>query len=141
MFVDVNQFDENGKKVAELNGLDAISYLKSLRSNYNGEVTPEKLKEALKIYQSTVAPHGEKSIYSGEFPTALYQKILPVEALLGRLPEAFSDPKTGQAKKQNGHIPGRYRPFLWADARPPKNCHADGAKAISIRTGTRSAKI
>lgn len=99
MYEDINQFDQNGNKVAELNGLDAITYKKSLRSANNGEVTPEKLKKALTIYQSAVQPYGEESIYSGEFPTEIYiQKVFPVEFLLGKLPEAFSDPKTGQGK-------------------------------------------
>lgn len=99
MYEDINQFDQNGNKVAELNGLDAITYKKSLRSANNGEVTPEKLKKALTIYQSAVQPYGEDSIYSGEFPTEIYiQKVFPVEFLLGKLPEAFSDPKTGQGK-------------------------------------------
>ncbi len=97
MFEDINQYDNNGNKVAELNGLDAIAYKKSLRSANNGEVTPEKLKEALTIYQNTVKPYGVDSIYSGDFPTEIYiKKVFPVEALLGRLPEAFSDPQTGQ---------------------------------------------
>ncbi|BCJ94128.1 ABC transporter permease [Anaerocolumna cellulosilytica] len=97
MYEDINQYDQNGNKVAELNGLDAIAYKKSLRSANDGEVTPEKLKEALTIYQSAVQPYGEDSIYSGEFPTEIYiKKVFPVEALLGRLPETFSDPKTGQ---------------------------------------------
>ena len=97
MYEDINQYDESGNKVAELNGLDAIAYKKSLRSANGGEVTPEKLKEALTIYQNAVQPYGEDSIYSGEFPTKIYvEKVFPVEALLGRLPEAFSDPKTGQ---------------------------------------------
>lgn len=97
MYEDINQFDQNGNKVAELNGLDAITYKKSLRSANNGEVTPEKLKKALTIYQSAVQPYGEDSIYSGEFPTEIYiKKVFPVEFLLGKLPEAFSDPKTGQ---------------------------------------------
>lgn len=97
MYEDINQFDQNGNKIAELNGLDAITYKKSLRSANNGEVTPEKLKKALTIYQSAVQPYGEDSIYSGEFPTEIYiKKVFPVEFLLGKLPEAFSDPKTGQ---------------------------------------------
>lgn len=97
IFEDINQYDENGNKVAELNGLDAIRYKKTLRLAGNGEVTPEKLKEALIIYQSAVQPYGEESIYSGDFPSDIYmKKVFPVEALLSRLPEAFSDPKTGQ---------------------------------------------
>lgn len=99
MFEDINHYDENGHKVGELNGLDAIAYKKSLRLAYSGEVTPEKLKEALTIYQRAVGPYGEDSIYSGEFPTGLYlEKVFPVEGVLGRLPEAFADPKTGQGR-------------------------------------------
>lgn len=97
MYQYINQYDESGNKVAELNGLDAIAYAKSLRSVNNGEVTPEKLKKALNIYQSAVLPYGEDSIYSGDFPPGLYmEKVFPVRALLGRLPEAFANPKTGQ---------------------------------------------
>lgn len=97
MYEGINQYDESGNKVAELNGLDAIAYKKSLRSVNNGVVTPEKLKEALNIYQSAVLPYGEDSIYSGDFPMGLYmEKVFPVRALLGRLPEAFANPKTGQ---------------------------------------------
>ncbi|EBK2060092.1 ABC transporter permease, partial [Salmonella enterica subsp. enterica serovar Typhi] len=80
MYEDINQYDPNGNKVAELNGLDAIAYKKSLRSANNGVVTPDKLKEALTLYQSAVQPYGEDSIYSGEFPIKLYmEKVFPVE--------------------------------------------------------------
>lgn len=98
-FEDIDQYNESGNKVAELNGLNAITYKKSLRSVNNGEVTPEKLKVALQTYQSAVSQNGgEDSIYRGEFPLRVYFKqVFPVESLLGRLPEAFSDPKTGQA--------------------------------------------
>ncbi|WP_061214861.1 ABC transporter permease subunit [Syntrophomonas wolfei] len=97
-FEDINQYGEDGNKVAELNGLEAITYKKSLRSINNGEVTPERLKKALNTYQSAVSPYGEDSIYSGDFPVGLYmEKVFPVGSLLGRLPETFSDPKTGQA--------------------------------------------
>ncbi|MEG2841909.1 MAG: hypothetical protein RR900_00350 [Ruthenibacterium sp.] len=89
---------ESGNKVAELNGLDAIAYKKSLRAASHGEVTPEKLKAALTLYQNAVEPYGEDRIYSGEFPIVIYmEKVFPVGAFLGRLPEAFSDPKTGQS--------------------------------------------
>lgn len=112
MYEDINQYDEDGNKVAELNGLNAIAYKKSLRVAYNGEVTPEKFKEALTIYQSAVQPYGEESIYSGDFPTELYmEKVFPVEALLGRLPEAFSDPKTGQGKSLMGISPDQLDHF------------------------------
>ncbi|MEM5818928.1 MAG: ABC transporter permease, partial [Desulfitobacterium hafniense] len=99
MFEDINQYDPKGHKIAELNGLEAIAYKKSLRLAYSGEVTPEKLKEALTIYQDGVRPYGEDSLYSGDFPMGIYmEKVFPVEALLGRLPEAFADSKTGQGR-------------------------------------------
>ncbi|WP_255615828.1 ABC transporter permease [Clostridioides sp. ES-S-0123-01] len=97
LYEDINQYDKNGNKVAELNGLEAIAYKKSLRSENNGEVTMEKLKEALNIYQSAVLPYGEDSLSSGEFPTDIYiKKVFPIQSLLARLPEAYSNPKTGQ---------------------------------------------
>lgn len=96
IYESINQPSQNGKLI-QLNGLEAIAYKKSLRSIHNGGVTPEKLKAALEIYQSTVSQYGEDSIDKGEFPLDLYiEKVFPVEPLLGRLPEAFSDPKTGQ---------------------------------------------
>lgn len=99
MYEGINQYDENGNKVAELNGLEAIAYKKTLRSANNGEVTPEKLKENLNIYQSTISQYGEDSLYSGDFPVGLYlEKVFPVETLLGRLPEAFADSKTGHGR-------------------------------------------
>lgn len=98
MYEDINQYGENGEKVRELNGLSAIAYKKSLRSAYNGEVLPEKLNRALMVYQNAVSPYGENSLYSGDFPVSLYmENVFPTESLLGRLPEAFSNPKTGQA--------------------------------------------
>lgn len=97
LYEDINQYDENGNKVAALNGLKAIKYKKSLRSENNGEVTSEKLKEALNIYQKEILPYGEESLNSGEFPTNIYiKKVFPVQNLLGRLPETYSNSKTGQ---------------------------------------------
>lgn len=112
MYEDINQYGENGNKVAELNGLSAIAYKKSLRSVNNGEVIPEKLKGALSAYQSAVSPYGENSLYSGEFPMPVYmEKVFAQEALLGRLPEAYSDPKTGQAESLMEISPDRTERF------------------------------
>jgi len=95
MFESINYPDDNGS-IVELNGLEAIAYKKSIRSVHNGEVTPEKLKAALATYQSVVSQYGEVSIDSGDFPLDVYtEKISPVRPLLGKLPEAFADPKTG----------------------------------------------
>lgn len=95
MFESVDYPVEGGNMV-KLNGLDAIAYKKSIRYPYNGEITPEKLKKALLIYQETVTPYGEKSIDSGEFPIDIYmKKIFPILPLLSKLPETYADSKTG----------------------------------------------
>jgi ABC-type transport system involved in multi-copper enzyme maturation permease subunit len=96
MFESINYQDENGN-IVELNGLEAIAYKKSIRSVHNGEVTPEKLKAALKTYQRTVSQYGE--VGSENFPLAVYtEKISPIRPLLGRqVQEAFADHKTGMA--------------------------------------------
>jgi hypothetical protein len=97
-YEDINQYDSQGNKVAQLNGTKAIQYKKSLRSPLNGEVTPDKLAKALTAYQTAVKPYGEERIYNGEFPIKLYmEQVFPVEALLNRVPEAFADAKTGKA--------------------------------------------
>lgn len=97
-FEDIDQYNEAGDKVAALNGLAAIAYQKSLRSVHNGEVTPEKLKAALRMYQEAVLPYGAESLDRGDFPLEIYmEKVFPLQPLLGRLPEAYADAKTGQA--------------------------------------------
>ena len=94
-FESINYPDENGN-IVELNGLEAIAYKKTVRSVNNGEVTPKKLKAALEIYQSTVSQYGGINIDSEDFPLDVYtEKISPIRPLLGKLPEAFADPKTG----------------------------------------------
>lgn len=96
MFESINYPAESGK-IVQLNGLDAISYKKSLRGIYNGEVTRQKLKAALRVYQETVTPYGEKSMDSGEFPLDIYMsKIFPILPLLGKLSETYADSKTGR---------------------------------------------
>lgn len=98
LFEDINQYDESGNEIAHLNGLDAIAYKKSLRFSQNGEVTTEKLKEALIHYQDAVLPFGEESLDSGDFPLDIFmKKVFPYQSILGRVPEAYSNSKTGQA--------------------------------------------
>lgn len=94
-FESINYQDKNGK-VIMLNGKDAITYKKSIRSVHNGEVTPEKLKAALETYQSTVSQYEGINIDSEEFPLDVYTEMIsPIRPLLGKLPEAFADPETG----------------------------------------------
>lgn len=110
MFESINYPGDNGN-VVELNGLDAIAYKKSIRSVNNGEVTPEKLKAALKIYQSTVSQYGD--VDSENFPFDVYtEKISPITPLLGsRVREAFADPKTGMAADLKNISPDEFDRF------------------------------
>lgn len=79
-----------------MEGKAAIDYKKSMQSKYNGEVTTEKLKDALAIYQKTVQEYGNIPVDDEEFPLDVYtEKILPVRPLLSRMPEVFADVKTG----------------------------------------------
>nr|WP_295975066.1 ABC transporter permease [uncultured Bacillus sp.] len=94
-FETINYQEKNGR-VIMLNGMDAITYKKSIRSVHNGEVTPEKLKAALETYQSTVAPYEGIDIDSEDFPLDVYTEMIsPIRPLLGKLPEAFAAPETG----------------------------------------------
>jgi hypothetical protein len=112
MFENINQYDANGNITTELSGLNAIAYKKSLRAIHDGEVTTEKFKEALQSYQSAVSKFGENSLDSGDFPVDIYmEKIFPVQSLLGRLPEAFADPKSGQATSLMDIPPSKLHEF------------------------------
>lgn len=53
----INYTDSNGA-VISVEGKKAIDYKKSIRSKYNGEITTEKLENALTVYQKTVRENG-----------------------------------------------------------------------------------
>ena len=108
IFEDINQYDDNGNKVAELNGLSAINYKKSLRQTNNGEVTPEKIKEALIIYQNTVSQYGENSLYKGP----LYEKGLSRGIAFRKTAGGVFKSKDWSGSKSNGDRPGKNRQLL-----------------------------
>lgn len=94
-FEGVNRPNEDGT-VTELDGLAAIEYKRDLYATTQGEVTPEKVKEALITYQNCVKEYG--SIDGEEFPLKVnIEKILPIRPLLKGVGEAFADPLTGIA--------------------------------------------
>lgn len=77
-----------------LSGMKALAYIKAGRNSFNGEVTPEKLKKALITYQSLIREYG--SVDNESFPLDVYWgKISPIRGLLGKLPEAYANPRTG----------------------------------------------
>ena len=56
-FESINRPGENGT-VIELNGLDAIQFKREYRQQTDGEVTPEKVADALRTYQKYVQEYG-----------------------------------------------------------------------------------
>ena len=59
-----------------------------------GEVTPEKVADALRTYQKYVQEYGTVD----DIPLDVYtENITAIRPLLDRLPEAFADPDTGIA--------------------------------------------
>lgn len=90
-FESINRPGENGT-VIELNGLDAIQFKREYRQQIYGEVTPEKVADALRTYQKYVQEYGTVD----DIPLDVYtENITAIRPLLDRLPEAFADPDTG----------------------------------------------
>lgn len=92
-FESINRPNEDGT-ITELDGLAAIEYKRNLYATTQGDVTAEKVKQALITYQDCVKQYG--SIDGGEFPLEVnIEKIVPIRPLLKGVSEAFADPATG----------------------------------------------
>ena len=87
--------DANGDTV-KLLGLDAVQYLKTLQSDTAGEVTPQKVRQAVEDYQTCLTKYGVENTY--DLPEGVYEaEILPYAPLLHGVREAFADPDSGIA--------------------------------------------
>lgn len=94
MFVGFNVSDSKGNVVQELDGLKAIHYLRENRAPFDGEVTPDKLKEALSVYQKCVKQYGDPE--SEDFPGDIYQeKISPRYGLLSVILKTYTKIENG----------------------------------------------
>lgn len=95
----INYTDSDGT-VISLQGKKAIDYKKSIRSQYDGEITTEKLESALATYQKVVQENGNISDENENFPLAVYTKsISPIKPLLSKMPEVFADSQTGMGSE------------------------------------------
>ena len=84
-FESINRPGDNGS-VVELNGMEAIQFKREYRQDTYGDVTPQKIADALRIYHGTVE----------DMPLDVYtENVMAIRPLLDRLPEAFADPQTG----------------------------------------------
>lgn len=87
----INRPGEDGK-VIELDGLPAIQFKRDYYKKTAGNITPEKLAEALRTYQSCVKEYGTLD----DVPLNVYiENIMAIRPMLKGLSEAFADPKTG----------------------------------------------
>lgn len=87
----INRPGEDGK-VIELDGLPAIQFKRDYYKKTAGNITPEKLAEALRTYQSCVKEYGTLD----DVPLNVYiENIMAIRPMLKGLREAFADPKTG----------------------------------------------
>ncbi len=92
-FESINRLGEDGK-IIELDGLSAIRFKRDYYEKTAGDITPEKLAEALRTYQSYVKEYGTLN----DVPLDIYiENIMAIRPMLKGLTEAFADPKTGAA--------------------------------------------
>ena len=90
-FESINRPGEDGK-IIELNGLPAIQFKRDYFEKTAGNITPQKLAEALRTYQSYVKEYG----ILNDVPLDIYiENIMAIRPMLRGLIEAFADPKTG----------------------------------------------
>lgn len=62
--------DANGD-TGKLLGLDAVRYLKTLQSDATGEVTPQKVRQAVEAYQACLTKYGVENTY--DLPDGVYE--------------------------------------------------------------------
>lgn len=87
-------YAENGQEIL-VKGPKAISMRKEAWKDYAGEMTGEKLAEALQIHKDCFEQYGNPYYY---MPDSEYcQKLAPIEKWMYRLAEAYSDPATDEA--------------------------------------------
>ncbi len=104
--------DTNGDTVKFL-GLDAVQYLKTLQSDTTGEVTPQKVRQAVEAYQTCLTKYGVENTY--DLPEGVYEaEILPYAPLLHGVREAFADPDSGIAPSLMDIDPEKIEDFYGA---------------------------
>lgn len=90
-----NYTNEAGNEI-HLTGLSSIAYEKERQADASGIVTPERVREAVEIYQACLTAYGVTESYN--LPEGVYEReILPISPLLHGVKEAFADPDTGMA--------------------------------------------
>ena len=80
--------------VSELSGFESIKYKRTYYATTYGEVTPQKVADALRTYQNYVTEYGGEE----NIPLEVYiNELLAIKPLIRGLVEAYADPYTGYA--------------------------------------------
>lgn len=88
-FEEVTYTDEQGQEVS-LKGREAVTYLQEQRAELEGDVTTEKIRQALLAYQECLAKYGAKDTY--ELPEeADTTMLIPYWDFIHGIREAFAD--------------------------------------------------
>ncbi|MGX8774217.1 MAG: hypothetical protein ACSW8G_04080 [Bacillota bacterium] len=87
-FCDANYNDEEGNLI-QLHGIDAIEFIEETSSAGNGEVTADRLRDALQTYQELYSDYGTDPLGDG-FPLDVYwEQVDPIRPLLAIMKEAY----------------------------------------------------
>lgn len=97
-FNDANVPDKEGN-IVSLHGGEAIEFLVEASSDGNGEVSTERLKDALKTYQNLYSEYGKDPLSPGtteeKFPLDVYwEQVYPIRPLLRMITTAYGTNET-----------------------------------------------
>ena len=88
MFSGANVIDENGS-ITELNGKEAVAYIEQMSASGNGEVTEERLREALMAYQGIEEKYNINP-ETDSVPLDIYwNEISPIRQRLRMISQAY----------------------------------------------------
>ena len=90
-FNDANYLDANGETVP-LHGTAALQFIKDASSDGNGEATVERLKDALRTYQSLYKEYGTDPLESGYPLDSYWHDVQPIRPFLRMIIQTYTSP-------------------------------------------------
>lgn len=90
-FNDADYLDTNGN-IVSLHGTAALQFIKNNSAEGNGEVTVERLKDALYQYQNLYEVYGADPLESGVTLDVYWKEVRPIRPLLRMIMQTYSTP-------------------------------------------------